>query len=148
MSRHILTAKDPALRVVVGWDPPLATFFLQVEDLRKEDDEDEDPMVAWLGFEPDEIPTVEALAEKLAPWAEIPMETRLRLAAERLVNNGDPRVEATLTDALLDAVRAFRSADAVLLAELQELRPQPRHAGVGGHFIMELARRAADIPRH
>jgi copper oxidase (laccase) domain-containing protein len=44
MSRHMMTQGDR--RFVFGWDQPLMSFFLQVYDrTRKEDDQ----TVAWLG---------------------------------------------------------------------------------------------------
>jgi hypothetical protein len=43
MSRHCFPGDKPGVTVAIGWDAPLATFFLQVE--REEDDE----LLIWHG---------------------------------------------------------------------------------------------------
>jgi hypothetical protein len=40
MSRHEIPALDPAHKVIVGWDPPMQTFFAQVIIRRKEKADD------------------------------------------------------------------------------------------------------------
>ena len=61
MSRHEIRARDQALSAVVGWDNPLQTFFAQVARPERADDEDDDdPMLLWVGTEPGEVTTVES----------------------------------------------------------------------------------------
>ncbi len=71
------------LLAFVGWDRPLATFFLQVGvPLEGESDEiDGERMVHWVGTEWAEIPSVEKLVEAAfngrgdkhvgTPWAQV-----------------------------------------------------------------------------
>lgn len=49
MSQHVILQNDK--RFVFGWDPPLGSFFLQIHDLNK--DEEENPIV-WLGTAPED----------------------------------------------------------------------------------------------
>ncbi len=84
MSRHIIQAREAArFEIIVGYDAPLHTFFAQVKDrevlARAEDDEssvDEDYFALWVGTSLNEIPTVESLANALAPYADLPDEGR------------------------------------------------------------------------
>lgn len=57
--------------VVVGWDAPICSFFFQVWE--EDDEEDEEPIVLG-GYEPREIPTIEQLKIRVAPYIEIPPE--------------------------------------------------------------------------
>jgi hypothetical protein len=50
MSRHIVEQDEK--RYVFGWDQPLMSFFLQVHDLIREED---DQVVIWLGATADTI---------------------------------------------------------------------------------------------
>jgi hypothetical protein len=68
MSRHCI-ARQPN-EVVVGWDPPFQSFFLEVFDVAKGEDED-DEVLLWLGPPVGEIPTVAALEATLAAHAEL-----------------------------------------------------------------------------
>lgn len=61
MSRHELQARDPNHKVIVGWDHPLLTFFVQVIDRRKEAARDDDKFVLWRGTKPREIYEVDQL---------------------------------------------------------------------------------------
>lgn len=54
--------------IIVGWDNPLMTFFVQVWD----ETEDEDAPVLWVGAKPGEVRSVEALSECVRPYGEIP----------------------------------------------------------------------------
>lgn len=84
MSRHEIPARDQTLSVVAGWDNPLQTFFAQVARPERADDEDEDdPMLLWVGTEPREVITVEDLARHLAPFAELTAEAVEQLRADR-----------------------------------------------------------------
>lgn len=67
MSRHCI-AWQP-YEVIVGWDPPCQTFFLEVFDATKS--EDEDAVLLWLGTKVGEISTVVALEDTLTAHAEL-----------------------------------------------------------------------------
>ena len=60
--------------IVVGWDNPLQTFFVQVWE-----NSDEDDPVLWVGTWPEEVTSVEALAEVMRPYGEIPAEVLAQL---------------------------------------------------------------------
>lgn len=132
MSRHHLKPKNLDHDVVVGWDPPLATFFALVQDLRAP--EDDDPSVHWAGWNTGELPTVERLAESVAPYAEIPMEMRLRLAADRIANTGFPREESVRSTAALSAAEIKEPDPEKRLALLQATAPAPRGASALDRF--------------
>ena len=67
MSRHEIPGITPGLKVVVGWDNPLQTFFAQV--LRPGDENDD--ILLWLGTTWEEHPTPEGLVGPLAPYAQL-----------------------------------------------------------------------------
>lgn len=62
MSRHEIPARDSAHKVIVGWDHPLLTFFVQVIDRAKEADGDDDKFVLWRGCALREIYEIDQLA--------------------------------------------------------------------------------------
>lgn len=86
MSRHALRLL-PGLTVpkvpeiVIGWDPPLQTYFGYVKDLSIDDDE-ADPIILWVGTSWREVPTVDDLVRHLRPWAFISSPLRQALQAE------------------------------------------------------------------
>ena len=59
MSRHIVEDKEANRKFVYGWDQGLLTFFLQVHDLNRDEDEQ---IVEWYGTRLREIYEVEGLA--------------------------------------------------------------------------------------
>lgn len=77
MSRYGIPGYDPQHVIIVGFDPPLESFFLTVDDLSQPDVEQQ--QVAWQGTQPHELPHVEALANALQPYAVLSPETRQRL---------------------------------------------------------------------
>lgn len=77
MSRHRI-AETPK-EIVVGWDPPLQTFFLQILDPAK----DEEEIVLWIGMRQNELPEVADLAAALAPYAALTPELAQQLEAEK-----------------------------------------------------------------
>src|SRR5262245_7628900 len=82
MSRYAIAAQTPHLTCVVGYDPPLGTFFAQVIDpTRPEDDELHVPL--WIGTDVAEIPTVAALEAALSDWAVMPESIKTQLAADQ-----------------------------------------------------------------
>jgi len=93
MSRHEIPARDAAHKVIVGWDPPLATLYAQVIDRAIEaagEDDEHDKFVLWLGADPPAGPMfgsrtgpaiqdISRLAALLAPYAELTAEIRRTL---------------------------------------------------------------------
>jgi hypothetical protein len=81
MSRHEIPAKNPGHKIIVGWDHPLLTFFVQVIDRNKEDRDDK--FILWLGCSPGEIYEIDHLARKLRPFAELTPEMRSALYGDK-----------------------------------------------------------------
>lgn len=79
MSRYELPPKDPAHKVIVGWDHPLLTYFVQVIDRKKEDDDEDEKFVLWLGCSPREIYEVDHLARAVGRYAVLTTEMRTTL---------------------------------------------------------------------
>lgn len=89
MSRRHIPTRHPDMHVaVVGWDPPLNTFFGIVEFLPPFDDNDEDGIILWLGGDGTTIANPKDLAKGLELYAELDELTLLRLAADRWINDG------------------------------------------------------------
>lgn len=84
MSRHLLDALDPELVVWVGWDPPLSTFFLQVEPPGGVDG---DGLVLWLGTDWGEIETAAEVVARLREWADVPCDLERQLERDRCNDN-------------------------------------------------------------
>lgn len=83
MSRYRIIGHRAEHEVVVGWDNPLQTYFVQVFPPEPADpDEDERPL-AWLGGFPDELPTLEALMKVLKPYAALTQETMQQLSRDK-----------------------------------------------------------------
>lgn len=83
MSRHTIPGINPDHDVVVGWDPPLQTYFAIVIDPTK-DEEDEAYNPLWLGADRyEEIDRVYDLVEKVKPYANVPPEVRRQLVIDR-----------------------------------------------------------------
>jgi hypothetical protein len=79
MSRYIIPASVTRYHVVVGWDPPLATFFGEVWDPTVPDEDDDAACVLWAGATLGALPTVDALQMCLAAFATIPADVVARL---------------------------------------------------------------------
>jgi hypothetical protein len=67
MSRH--TIAHPTLHIVVGFDPPLQSFFCTVDDLSKSEEEQE---LLWEGCTPKALTTLDQLQAVLAAYAVLP----------------------------------------------------------------------------
>lgn len=80
MSQHVFVQKEK--KYVFGWDQPLMTFYLQVHDLTRP--EDDNPVV-WLGAGPTtEMYEVEDLVKAAHQHGlNIDHEMRVRLYAEK-----------------------------------------------------------------
>lgn len=73
-----LLATIPHAEVVVGWDNPLESFFGQIVDPDRPEDQDE--TVYWIGTTPQQISTLEDLCQAMAPYGSIETDTRAALA--------------------------------------------------------------------
>jgi hypothetical protein len=83
LSRHRIAGLDPAHEVWVGWDPPLRTFFGQVYD--PERDEDENPF-HWVGASPPWLREPGDLAAAMEGFALLGAEMLQTLAADKEAN--------------------------------------------------------------
>jgi hypothetical protein len=82
VSRHQLPTKSPRHRVVVGWDPPLRTYFCQVFDL--EGKEEDQPFV-WLGADLKQV-SMEEVLQAISPYAAAPLLVVPALVEDRRLN--------------------------------------------------------------
>lgn len=64
MSRYPIESPRPDRDIIVGWDPPLGTFFAQ--EYRTDVPADEEDMAWWVGYIPNELPSLETLRAKLS----------------------------------------------------------------------------------
>lgn len=71
MSRHEIPARDPAHKIIVGWDHPLQTYFMQVIDRKLEAEGYDDKFVSWRGTRVRELYEVDDLRRRLARYAEL-----------------------------------------------------------------------------
>lgn len=99
MSRHETKGTDPAHYIIVGWDPPLATYFGQVhvrplhDDPDRSPDDDDDPddrspdpddnPVCWVGASLPQLKTVDALEAAMQPYLKISPELRTALEDDK-----------------------------------------------------------------
>lgn len=113
--------------VVVGWDPPLNTYFAVVElkaHFREPHDDDEDGLILCLGGGGNTIDTPKALSDGLRHYAELDEMTLLRLAADRWINDGmSPNDIADGHAAQAFTALGFSAAYEGLLGR----KPTPRH---------------------
>jgi len=65
MSRHSFEARTPGVTVAIGWDAPLATYFLQVAD------EDGDEPLIWRGGRYGEYPEPGPLLDLARQWSDV-----------------------------------------------------------------------------
>src|SRR5262245_55967516 len=75
MSRYTIV-RQPDLEVVVGFDPPLETFFAQAMRPSHSETED-DTMLLWVGTAPQAITSLEALEQALERVIPEPIRTAL-----------------------------------------------------------------------
>lgn len=86
MSRHVIRS-DSAYTVVVGWDPPMGSYFAQVFDnersqARRDADADDLPVLD-LGDPWDVIDSTEALAGFVSEYATLDSTTQRTLIGDR-----------------------------------------------------------------
>ena len=82
MSQYIVR-EDQEFKVVIGWDPPLQTFFAQVHDLSKDEEEQ---IVLWEPSPPNRIGSPWDVKEKVQPWVELSSEDIRILGDDRHYN--------------------------------------------------------------
>lgn len=83
MSRHEIAAVNPAHKIIIGWDHPLLTFFIQVINRKREKEGYDDKFIYWAGLKPREIYEVEDLVRHARPYANIPYELRSTLYGDK-----------------------------------------------------------------
>ena len=67
--------RNPNHEILVGWDPPLNTYFVHVIDTTKEED-DKKRDILWIGTSPGEIHDVVKIANAVRPYTKrIPFKT-------------------------------------------------------------------------
>lgn len=69
MSRYVVQ-KNSELEIVVGYDNPLQTFFIQVIDVVKDKADEDDCIKFWAGVTPGEINDIQTLEQTLKPYLE------------------------------------------------------------------------------
>src|SRR3954451_21497316 len=81
MSRYTIAAPPPYAYAVVGYDPPLGTFFTQVFRRRRLGACAR--VVRWIGTDVQELPTIEALTAALADVLTIPTTIQAHLQQDQ-----------------------------------------------------------------
>ena len=79
MSRYAIPLDDRRFEVIVGWDPPLDTFFAQVFDTTVAAEEDDAACELWIGDDLQAITTVAALQDAIQAYATLPPDIVVRL---------------------------------------------------------------------
>jgi hypothetical protein len=69
------------IEAVLGWDPPLSTFFAQVWD-RTLDEDDPAAELLWIGCTPGEIGDPRQVCNAVAAWVTVPPSLAGTLAAD------------------------------------------------------------------
>jgi hypothetical protein len=81
MSRHQLPSARPRFEVFVGWDPPLQTYFCQVYDTRRK--EEENPIL-WVGT--DKRTSWKEILDTISPYAAVSREMAQTLLDDKRLN--------------------------------------------------------------
>ena len=87
MSRYDFPGKGVASSVAIGWDRPLATFFVQVMQPHPRIDGEEATYI-WKGAAPGELPTAAAPITVAAEYADLPKDLGATLETDRLKTLG------------------------------------------------------------
>ena len=103
MSRHLIAALQPQYTCVVGYDPPLGTFFAQVWDQTLPAAEEQ--VVLSVGTTLHEIPTVQALATDLHAYAVIAADVWQCLESEQRTLGFRPNCGTHLVQAMARRVK-------------------------------------------
>lgn len=83
MSRHEIEARDPRHRIVVGWDHPLRTFFVQVIDRAEQQRGGDDYMIHWVGGSLRELYEVDDLRRAIARYGDLTAELAATLYGDK-----------------------------------------------------------------
>lgn len=83
MSRHQFPGKAGATSVVIGWDRPLRTFFVQMFAPDPDTDGEGVPIV-WEGCTAAELPEAADAIRIAHPYADLPDDLRAILEIDRL----------------------------------------------------------------
>lgn len=86
MSRHTF-AGTAGITVTIGYDRPLATFFVQVFKPHATMDGEEETIV-WEGTSPGELPTAAAAIAIARDYADLPADLGITLESDRLKTLG------------------------------------------------------------
>jgi len=87
MSRYDFPGNGVASSVAIGWDRPLATFFVQVMQPHPRIDGEEATYI-WKGAAPGELPTAAAAITVAAEYADLPKDLGATLETDRLKTLG------------------------------------------------------------
>jgi hypothetical protein len=134
MSRYVFSGKNVASSVALGWDRPLATFFVQVMQPHPRIDGEELTYI-WRGTAPGELPTAASAIAIAAEYADLPADIGAMLETDRL------RTLGTFDGPAQHAVKPFLKKD---MAPIKS-EGQAREAGYtraviadGGGYTLEL----------
>lgn len=83
MSRYTMTHAGEDEEIVVGWDVGLQTYFAQVLSRGRATREDDERCLCWIGTRPAEIPTVDALQDRLTGWFPLTPALRIQLIQDQ-----------------------------------------------------------------
>lgn len=82
MSRYIIPSLNSKYEVIVGWDAPLCTFFVQVHDLELRETDEDDSIVVWKGCSYREINDLEIVKDLILPYARLPVDVKKQLIVD------------------------------------------------------------------
>ncbi|MFJ5926576.1 hypothetical protein ACIQF6_28635 [Kitasatospora sp. NPDC092948] len=78
-----LDAAPEGREVRIGWDAPLATFYLQVLDVPPADADEDVIETVWQGTVPHEHPEPEPLVDIARRYADVPADLTAKLHADK-----------------------------------------------------------------
>jgi len=114
MSRRDVPVKSsaaPIVRVTVGWDRPLATFFAQAFAIAEDGEE---IAIVWRGSYPGELPTARSAIAVIEQYCDVPDDLAVQLETDRL---------ATLAQS--DGPNQQAAKRALIIGEQNNPRPEP-----------------------
>jgi hypothetical protein len=106
MSRITIALSPPYASCVVGYDPPLGTFFAQVYQRRGA--RGPSALVRWIGADLQELPTLDALVSVLADVVMIPPAIQQQLLHDQQATGFRPN----LGTRMLQQLRTHREEEA------------------------------------
>jgi hypothetical protein len=105
MSRITITTPPPYAYGVVGYDPPLGTFFAQL--YRQRGARRRASLVRWVGTDLQELPTIDALVQALADVMPIPAAIQQQLLHDQQASGFRPNFGVRV----LQSLRAARQEE-------------------------------------